>query len=298
MGTVVVASLRSITGSPVFCTSDGCPSLRDVVQRSYVLCHDENVSPLVEALATEKLTPVELRASYGETELSWARSTRTFLSHVAAWRRAAENDGYTLVCESDFVPCLEIGSFPVFWPLSDPLSWGYLYQGSPRLLARLTVSGRQYLRGHCAPLVCYVINGSVARIFLDFFAYEMSCHDPREYFTFDAHLQWWTMGRGATAFFPMGHYGEHGGRPNPEHAENRIPRAGRHRADNLAGRLHFLPEYARGSRLRYQSVRIAARTLGFARLLTGRWIVDTNVYRNAVWEKTRMWALGAKRLLA
>ena len=54
---------------------------------------------------------------------------------MAAWKMASERNGYTLICESDFVPCVGIGSFPIFWPLQDELAYGYLYQGSPRLLA-------------------------------------------------------------------------------------------------------------------------------------------------------------------
>jgi hypothetical protein len=85
--------------------------------------------------------------------------------------RAATHDGYTLICEADFVPCLRMGSLPVFWPLRDLLAWGYLYQGSPRLLALIRTEDGCFLRGHCAPLVCYVINAPVARLFLEFFSY-------------------------------------------------------------------------------------------------------------------------------
>jgi hypothetical protein len=271
--------------------------LSALVRRSYVLCQEEDVSQLLDALTRENLKPAALHPSYSPKELCYARNTRAFIGHAAVWRRVIDEEGYTLVCEADFVPCIGIGSFPVFWPIGDPLSWGYLYQGSPRLLSIVDSENTRFLRGHCAPLVGYVLNAAVARLFLDYFSAEIACRDPYRYFTFDAHLQWWVMGRGARAFIPLRHYGEHGGLPNPEHAANRIGRSGRHRADNLAGSLHFLPQYAKGRRMRFLAVRLASRALGFARLLTNRWIVKTNVYQNGVRQKLQMLAIGFYRLM-
>src|SRR5262249_25536939 len=134
--------------------------------------------------------------------------------------------------------------FEVFWPLENDDAWGYLYQGSPRLLA--VVGPERYLRGHTAPLVSYVINATVASLMLKFFEIETETYDLRTVFDFDSHLQWYVMGRGGEAFMPRYHYGEHGGMPNPEHI-GRLGRDGRHRADNLMSSLHFLPPYAEGS---------------------------------------------------
>lgn len=269
--------------------------LRSVVGRSYILAYKEDVTALQEALDREGLRPQIQRAQYSEDEMSYARCARTFINHHMAWQRAATQDGYTLICESDFVPCRGLGGFDVFWPTDDPLAWGYLYQGSPRLFA--LIGPERYLRGHCAPLVAYVINAPVARIFCDFFRDEMGRYDPRKYFTFDAHLQWFAMRHGSRAFITLRHYGEHGGLPNPEHAEAGMPRAGQHRADNLAAPLHFLPQYAQGSRPRFMAVRAQSRLLGFARLVANRWFVETDAYRNGFLAKARMMALGLRRLL-
>lgn len=268
--------------------------LRDLVTQSLILTHGEKVDPLFLALAEEGLHPKLLVASYSSEELTYARATRTFMNHYAAWKMAGQRQGYTLICESDFVPCVGIGSFPIFWPLEDELAYGYLYQGSPRLLA---VIGN-FLRAHTTPLVAYIINQRVARILLDFYNYEMSRYSPREYFTFDAHLQWFAMGQGAKAFIPLRHYGEHGGFPNPEHMERgNVARAGVHRADNLIGRLYFLPAYARNSRINFAMVRLGARALGWARLLSGRWIGDTDVYEIPPSTRLRMYLIGIRRLL-
>jgi hypothetical protein len=217
------------------------------------------------------------------------------MNHQRAWQIAAKTPGYTLICEADFVPCDRLGDLPVFWPTERPMAWGYLYQGSPRLLA--LIGPQRYLRGHCAPLVAYVVNRPVAECMLRFFDIEMRQFGTETYFTFDAHLQWWVMGQGAEAYMPLRHYGEHGGFPNREHGESHyVRRAGRHRADNLEAPLAFLPPYARGSWINYWKERALARALGWGRLLTGRWIEDTNVYSRTLSSTARMYWIGFRRL--
>ena len=269
--------------------------LRNVVSRSLILTCGEKVEPLRSALQAEGLLPQVIVATYSSNELSYALNTRTLMNHYSAWKTASVQEGYTLICESDFVPCRGIGSFPIFWPLQDELAYGYLYQGSPRLLA--LIGDTPYLRGHTAPLVGYVVSPGVAKVFLKFYDYEMSHYKPQEYFTFDAHLQWFAMGQGANAYIPLRHYGEHGGFPNPEHlARGRLSRAGVHRADNLRGPLYFLPPYARGSRMRFIWERLQSRGLGWLRLISGRWIVATNVYKITRSTRLRMYFVGMRRL--
>jgi hypothetical protein len=270
--------------------------LGQIISRSLILCYRERIDELEASLAAWDLKPQVLRGSYSAAELAYPAATRTLLNHRRAWEIAAGAPGYTLICEADFVPCRALRTLPVFWPTEDPMAWGYLYQGSPRLLA--IVGPQRYLRGHCAPLVAYAVNGHVARCMLKFFDQAIERHGTTAYFTWDAQIQWWVMGQGAQAFMPPRHYGEHGGLPNPEHRQSGIvTRAGRHRADNLAGALAFLPQYAGGSRFRYLRERAVARVLGWARLLSGRWIVDTNVYPRNLRATARMYWIGVRRLL-
>ena len=251
--------------------------LSDLMTLSVILCYKEDVSELQSQLALSGLKTTVYRACYTADQLRYPAATRCFMSHRAAWEIASKTPGYTLICEADFVPCRRLGELPVFWPEENSLAWGYLYQGSPRLLS--LIGRERYLRGHCAPLVAYIINSKVAEIMLRFYDSEIAKYGTEQYFTFDAHLQWWVMGQGAEAFIPLRNYGEHGGMPNPEHAKSPlVKRAGKHRADTLAAPLAFLPQYAQGSRLRYYRERAEGRLFGWARLLTGRWIVDTNVY--------------------
>jgi hypothetical protein len=275
----------------------GVRPLREIVGQSVVVCYQEDVAELEQQLTGFGLNPLVQRAVYSETELAYSRVMRCFLGHRNAWRVAAGRDDYTLIVEADFVPCARLGDLPAFWPLDNGLAWGYLYQGSPRVLA--LVGPRQLIRGHCAPTVAYVVNRRVAEILLEFFVHETAQQDPAGYFTFESHMQWWAMGKGAEAYIPARHYGEHGGVANREHATlGAQSRGGNHRADNLAGRLAYLPGYANGSRLRYRRERLQARLLGWGRLLSGRWIVDTNVYRRGWRETVGMYRVGISRLLS
>lgn len=269
--------------------------LHHVISRSLVICYQEDVSELDALLASSHLKPQVLRGRYTDAELKYPAATRTFISHRRAWQIAAEAPGYTLICEADFVPCRNLGDLPVFWPTANPMAWGYLYQGSPRLLA---IVRQRYLRGHCAPLVAYVVSMQVAQCMLRFFDREIEEYGTTSYFTWDAHLQWWLMGQGAEAYIPLRHYGEHGGLPNPEHGQSGlVRRAGRHRADNLAGPLAFLPPYAGGSWLNYRKERAMARAMGWGRLLTGRWIVDTDIYPRNPKSTAQMYWMGLRRLM-
>jgi len=271
------------------------PTLGEVVKQTYVVAYKEDVSQLVAALEEEKLNPTVLRAVYSKEEETYSRTVRTFMNHLSAWQLAAKQEGYTLICEADFVPCKGLGSFPTFWPQDDIAAWGYLYQGSPRLMG--LIGPERYLRGHTAPLVAYVVNAHVASVLCTCFTAGMAGRDPRDFFPFDGALQWLAMGRGCRAFITMKHYGEHGGLANPEHGQHGVRRAGQHRADNLAGPLHFLPQYCEGSRLTYAFVRAQERLYGIARFVFNKWLMPAHDQPWGLSNKIEMAMVGLKRLL-
>jgi hypothetical protein len=272
-------------------------SLREVIDKVIVVAYREDVTDLVSSFEFEGFKVEVSRPDYSAEEMIYTKNSRTFLNHRNAWKRALDSRSYTLICEADFVPCRGIGDFEVFWPIEKACAWGYLYQGSPRLLA--LVGDRPFLRGHTAPLVSYVVNRNVASLMLKFFEIEKKTYDFRSYFAFDAHLQWCVMGLGAEAYIPMHHYGEHGGLPNPEHGRlGALPRDGYHHADNLMNSLHFLPQYANGNYLSYLRVRLGARLFGFGRLCMGRWISPTNVYVLSSLDVIKMHLIGLRRLIS
>jgi len=270
--------------------------MREAVKQVIILAYKEDVQPLMDALDQERLPTVVQRIEYSDVELRYSFASRLLLNHRLAWEKAANLPGYTLICESDFVPCRGLGDFPVFWPETDPRAWGYLYQGSPRLLA-MSAGRPPYLRGHVSPTVAYVVNAAVARILLEYFEHLKANYDLSQYFSFEAFLQWFVMGKGAAAYIPWRHYGEHGGLPNKEHSTiGKLRHGGEHHADNLMGPLYFLPQYAAGSALRFFLVRAKWRLLGIARLISGRWIVMTNVYDLSLWDRCKMFMAGVGRL--
>ena len=270
------------------------PTLREIIDRVIIIAYQEDVRSLVSSLTVEGFNVEVQRLEYTKEEMEYTSASRTFLSHRKAWQKAIT--GYTLVCEADFVPCRGMGKFEVFWPLENAYAWGYLYQGSPRLLA--IVGSQRFLRSHTSPMVCYVINKNVASLMLMFFEQQNNNYDFRTYFTFESHLQWYLMGLGGEAFMPRCHYGEHGGSANPEHASlGKISRQGQHRADNLMGSLHFLPGYADGKVLLFLRVRLGARLIGITRLVTGRWIMKTDAYHLGRIDVLKMYLVGSWRLL-
>ena len=271
--------------------------LRDVIDKVIVVAYREDVTDLVSSFELEGFNVEISRPDYSAEEMTYSKNSRTFLNHRNVWKMALDSVSYTLICEADFVPCRGIGDFEVFWPIEKSCAWGYLYQGSPRLLA--LEGQRPFLRGHTAPLVSYVINRNVASLMLTFFEIEKEKHNFRSYFAFDAHLQWCVMGLGAEAFIPMHHYGEHGGVANPEHGRlASLPRDGNHHADNLMNSLHFLPPYANGSYLSYLRIRLSSHLLGFGRLLMGRWVSPTNVYHLSWLDVIKMYLIGLRRLIS
>ncbi len=271
-------------------------TIRDVVRQAIVLAYKEDAQPLLTALEEERLPASLQRITYTPQELTYALNSRTLLNHRLAWEKAAQLPGYTLICESDFVPCRGLGDFPVFWPQTNARAWGYLYQGSPRLLW-LSEGRPAYLRAHASPAVAYVVNATVAGMMLGYFEHLSSTQDLSQYFSFETFLQWHLMGKGAAAYMPPRHYGEHGGLPNKEHAAiGKLNHGGEHHADNLMSQLRYLPQYARGSRLRFLVVRTKWRLLGIGRLLSGRWIEPTNVYDLSFRDRCRMFLAGAARL--
>lgn len=76
----------------------------------------------------------------------------------------------------------------------------------------------------------------------------------------------------------------------------KLRQGGEHHADNLMAGLRFLPQYTRGSRLRFLFVRTKWRVLGIGRLFSGRWILNTSVYDLSFRDKCRMFLAGAARL--
>lgn len=257
------------------------PAVNKIADLAIILAYREDTTRLEEALRAEGFKVEVQRAVYSERELTYSRTIRCLLNHLAAWRRAAAREGCTVVVESDFVPCVGSGRAPApFDPaLHGPRAWAFLYGGGPRIIWAHTDGT---LEGHAACPVATLISPGAATLLVRFGDEEVARCDLAAHSMWDTIFQWWVMGWGGRCFMPRRHYGEHGGLVNPEHGVARVGWASRfpllmrlpafnnHHAECLLGPLHFQPPYARGSRLSFAFTRLVARLIGWARALRGR----------------------------
>ena len=265
----------------------------DKVGKAIVLAYEEPTSDLENALAQEGFAVQTIRASYTPEELEFSRAFRCLLNHRSAWQQVAASTEWHLVCEADFVPCRGLAGFrlPIPWELSDR-SWAYLYTGAGTVYR--SIGG--YIHGVCAPTVAYLVGPEAARAHLRFFDWVSAKEDPTKYFSWEAWVAYHAIGQGVLSFLSPRCLGEHGGLPNPEHRENRMNP--NHQADVLAGPLHFLPRYAKGSRWRYRRIRARAKLKGVARYLLNRWFSDQDVYPVSGFNKLEIYWIGLRRLFS
>jgi hypothetical protein len=251
--------------------------LAEVVTKTIVLAYRESTDRLTTALRAEGFEPEVQRANYSEEQLRYHSNFRCFMNHRDAWNVASSHNGWTMIMESDFVPCVGCGDFrfPVPNPENLGRKWAFLYTSSPRVFWE---EDDRYYRGHHVCPVCYVVTPKVAELLLLCYDVITTKFGVGNYYPFDAYLNWTAIGRGAEAYLPLQSFGEHGGIPNPEHRrEGVVARNGLHRADVLAAPLHFLPEYAGGSKLVFYRQRFQSRLRSVVRLVTGRWIQHVDV---------------------
>lgn len=286
--------------------SDVFPALKSIVREAIILAYKEDTSRLENAFRAEGLHPRVLRPSYSEQELNYSRTIRCLLNHGEAWRLSGMSEGYTLIVEADFVPCVGFGklSLPFDPDARGAKAWAFLYTGGQRVLKRYEDGS---LQGHAACPVAYVVSKTVGNLLCEYLKEELIRHkDLQQYSLWDTNFQWHLMGKGAACFMPWRQFGEHGGIPNPEHKSagiglsHRIPwlrhigMAGNHHADVLAARLSFLPAYAKGSRLRFIKTRIEAKLIGFLKLCSGKMVMPPPP--TPVLERVRLFLICLRRL--
>lgn len=244
------------------------------VRKLYVIRHGEDVSALVASLASEGFEVQEVRGPYGPGMELWSANTRCLVNHANAWRKIVEQGEPAIVVEADFVPVVGFGRLPIPFDSRDrPDSLGYLYCCGPQLW---DLDGG--LRGHSGGGVAYYLSPRVASELLQFAETEILAVSPEQYMGWDSRVGFWLNRRGIQTYLPYRNYGEHGGHSNPEHrAAGLRPH---HRADVLAGRLAFLPAYARSSRLRFLWIRLRGRLWGLARLVAGRYLAWHDLRRS------------------
>ena len=264
------------------------------VQNTYIIACTEDISPLEKALIKEGFSPEISRMEYSSAEQEYSGAVRCMLNHANVWKQVAAGTGLSLVVEADFIPVRRFGDLPLPFPPSRYNgALGYLYAGGATLFDVQLEEGRIYGRGHASCTVAYVIGPEAARCLLEFADHEMKTQDLTRHNLWDCRIRMFLQERGITSWLPYRQYGEHGGIPNPEHAQAGYNPS--HQADVLFAPLSALPLYANGSRRRLAVVRAKARMRGVVRLLLGRYLTHIDVRRavaNGTWIPLLRFAFG------
>lgn len=270
--------------SPAWSPNEGYTRLclQNGVGKTFILAHREDTTRLERALDQEGMPYEVLRQVHQDEFRHYSRSYLALLNHRQAWAAAAEAMTFTLVVEADFVPIKGFGQLPMpFCSTQSDVGMAWLYTCAPQVYS---VSQEGYAQGFSTAMVAYLIAPAAAAALLDMA--EAIAHDPgpEAYAPWDSSIEGFLRTRGFKNFVPFRNYGEHGGRPNPEHRQYGLSRT--HRADVLYGALAFMPLYALatdpspdqassatvGERIRYGWVRSQARLKGIARLAMGKFL--------------------------
>jgi hypothetical protein len=248
--------------------------LRDAVERVFIVAHREDITDLRSVLEREGFAVEVVRGPRTEEQLTWSAQMQCFANHANVWRKVSAMRGLVLVCEADFVPVKGFADLPVPFSIAPQTGGGqfaWLYNPGATLYG---VDSADNLYGHGNTTVCYLFSPGCGQLLLDFFDREIAKHGGKAYCRWETYLGvYLRWEHGIKNFFVERQYGEHGGQPNPEHAlHGRRPWQYWHHADLLAGRLAFLPPYARGSASRFYLWRLISRARGAVRIISLRYL--------------------------
>lgn len=261
---------------------------------AYVLAYKEDVTRLVTALEIEGFSVDTIRAVYTKEEEQFSQSIRVLFNHMKAWQQVVVTNQAALIVESDFVPCKGIFKFRT--PIPDRLTSsaiGWLYTCGPEFYELVD---SEFLRCHSAAPVALVVSPQAAERLLQFAKQLLSDCNPGQYSTWDTEIRYYLQNYGFPSFMPLRNYGEHGGLPNKEHGEAGLHPT--HRADVLAGPLHYLPQYANNDLLTFLKTRLKYKIRGVGRLFAGRFIAFRDIRGQASFSASlSMVGIAVRRLL-
>jgi hypothetical protein len=255
--------------SPNSHSSHALPNLVEAIGQTFILAYRESTELLEATLRQEGLQCEVLRQVDRPEYQSYASIYRCMLNHQTAWRLAAQSSQPTLIVEADFVPVVGFGQLPLPFSLTQPdvgISW--LYTCAPQLYS---VTEEGFGEGFSTGLVAYVLTPPAAQALINLVA-EITEYHGTGYYNFDSHIDSFLRRHEFKNYISFRNYGEHGGKPNPEHRRNRL--SGIHRADVLYGKLAFAPAYTEVAQplLLFRIARLKARSKGIARLLLGKFL--------------------------
>jgi GR25 family glycosyltransferase involved in LPS biosynthesis len=256
--------------------------LRDRIDQTFVIACKEDTTLLEQTMATEGIACEVLRQAPGEVRPEFARSYGCLLNHSQAWRKVLERGKPALIMEADFVPVKGFGSLPMPCDVMDDRTGvAWLYTCASQVY---TISGEGFAEGFSVSTVAYVVTPNAAMALLDLAEQIRSEYGECHYSPWDSEIEGFLRSRGLRCYIPFRNYGEHGGIPNPEHAQNRDrwkQLSTCHRADRLYGELAFLPAYAVNG-WEFRQTRFYGWSRGIGRLVLGKFLRWKIVGRSTV----------------
>lgn len=247
-------------------------SLRQAIDLTFVIAYQEDTTLLESMFMREKLPYEVLRQVEGEIPSDFSRSYGCLMNHCKAWRKIVAAGKAALIIEADFVPVKGFADLPMPCDVMDSRTGvAWLYTCASQLYS-VTADG--FAEGFSVSTVAYIVtpNGAVGLLAL---AEKIRLnYGERSYSAWDSEVESFLRSRSLVCYIPFRNYGEHGGIPNPEHAQNRDRWkhfSNCHRADRLYGELAFLPPYAR-NHWELRQVRLYARVKGLGRLFLGKFL--------------------------
>jgi hypothetical protein len=239
--------------------------------KTFIIAYKEETELLEETLGREGLDTEVIRQTHKEEYRDFSPSYLCLLNHKEAWERAIQENKPTLIVEADFVPIKGLGKLPLPFPLDDSntgIAW--IYTCASQIYS---ISTEGYANGFSTSAVAYIVTPQAARYLIELAERIKEVKTPYVYSTWDSEIDGFLRSKKLKNYIPFRNYGEHGGKPNPEHSQNGL--SSTHRADVLYGQLSFMPLYVTAydlGILYFLWIRLQGRLKGIARLATGRFL--------------------------
>ena len=256
-------------------SEQGTYKLIDCIAQTFIIAYKEDTERLTAALTTAGCDCTVLRQVHQPGYETYSPSFLCLLNHRSAWELALRSDKPTLVVEADFVPVKNFAQLPPPFNPDDPeLGIAWLYTCAAQIYNVQSTAKGTYAQGYSTSMVAYVVTAQSARLLIELAARVEKEPGPRAYSPWDSGIEYFLRDQGFHNYVPFRNYGEHGGRPNPEHQQNKLSKA--HRADVLYGPLAFAPLYAcsheKANRWQWLKGRAYGRVKGLGRLLFLKYI--------------------------
>jgi len=245
--------------------------LTDAIAHTLIIAYKEDTQQLEACLTEQGFDCRVVRQQHQPEYQGYSPSYLCLLNHCAAWRQVIELGQPALICEADFVPVKRLGQRPLpYAPTLSNVGIAWLYTCAPQIYS---VSPQNHAIGFSTSMVAYILTPIGAQHLLEHAQQIAENPGPTQYSAWDSEVEEFLRQRQLNSYVPWRNYGEHGGKPNPEHKKAGLSPA--HRADVLYGPLAFTPIYAEGqspSGLPVFYSRLKARTKGLGRLVLGKYV--------------------------